>query len=123
MPEYLNFLTAGWYIAPAALGLLLATLPLRRTSSKVRWWEWPGLAAPLAVWSAIWAIPAVTDGRKSLANLSEPLYLGLTVGCLALLFRWLGARWLQPTTVRLGFMLAGCVAAMLIALWFPMLAE
>jgi hypothetical protein len=113
----------SWYFGTAVIGLLVAAVLLRKAAPSVRWWEWPALAVPLLIWWILCSIPAVVDGRKSLAHLAELLYLGITVGVLGLFIRWLGARWLSPTAARVVFVCAGSVVAVLIALFVPILPE
>lgn len=123
MTGILDPVNASLYALSATVGLAIAALLLRGTPSRVLWWEWPALVVPLAVWWLVWSIPTFTDGRKSLANLAEPVILGLVVGCLGLALRWLGTRWVSPNVVRPAFVGACCVAAVLVALYTPMLPE
>ena len=121
--EFLNPVNASAYALTAAVGLTIAAVLLRNTTSSILWWEWPALLAPLAVWCLVWSIPTFIDGRKSIANLAEPAIVGVAVGCLSLAIRWLGTRWFQPSLVRPAFVCAGCIAAVLVALCTPILQE
>ena len=111
------------YIVSAAFGLMIAAAMLRKTPSRVLWWEWLGLAAPVAVWTLMWSISVFTAGRKSLSNLGEPLYIGLVVGCLGIILRWMGSRWISPNVMRPLYIGVGCIVAVIVVLWVPMLRE
>jgi hypothetical protein len=77
MPLPINLTTAFWYVVTAVLGLSVAAVMLRRTTSRVLWWEWLAL----------------------------------------------GARRLQPTATRVAFLVASCIAAVLVVLLTPILPE
>jgi hypothetical protein len=119
----LDSVNALWYVLTSVAGLAMAAVMRRGTTVSVKWWEWLGLAGPLAIWTCVFAIPQIREGRKSLANLSEPLYLGIVVGRLGIILPGVGARRVPPAQIRVAFVVASCVAALLVALFTPMLPE
>jgi hypothetical protein len=123
MLPMLNGTTAGWYALTAIVGLLPATVFLRRSPARVMWWEYLELVLPIAIWAGLWSIPAVIEGRKSLANLAEPFFLGLIVGSLGIVLRWGGTRFLGPMVLRWIFLASISAAAVLVVLLVPILPE
>jgi hypothetical protein len=123
MLAVLDAQAAAYYVVLAAAGLLVAAVRLRKSPWRVVWWEWLALALPLAVWAGMWNIPLFVEGRKSLTNFGEPALLGLVVGLLGVIVRWLGASRLPRGRIRPAFILATCVAAVTVVLFVPILPE
>lgn len=99
-----------WF-AHAAIGIFLAGPILLLGRKRVGWanWQLLALVIPFCIWAALMLSP-LSDGKKSLANLGEPVYISLAMPVLALL-RIVAGRRLGERAYAFGFIAALCAVA------------
>ena len=84
-------------------------------------WELLALVVPFCVWVVLMLSP-LSAGRKSVANLGEPVYISFTMPALALLRVAVGRR-LSETVYAASFITALCVVAAAVFFMVPFKPE
>jgi hypothetical protein len=109
--------------AHAVIGAALAAPILFLGRKRVRWANWELLARviPFCVWVVLMLSP-LANGRKSLANLGEPVYIGFAMPMLALLRIAIGRR-LSERACATSLITALCVVAAVICFVVPLKPE
>ncbi len=99
-----------WFVH-VAIGIFLAGPILLLGRKRVGWASWQVLALviPFAIWAALMLSP-LSDGRKSLANLGEPVCISFAMPVLALLRVAVGRR-LSERVCAFGVISALCIIA------------
>lgn len=97
--------------AHAVIGALLAAPILFFGRRRIGWANWRLLALviPFCVWVVLMLSP-LSDGKKSLANLGEPVYISIAMPVLALLRVAMGKK-LTEKVYAYSFITALCVVA------------
>jgi hypothetical protein len=100
----------------AVVGAALAAPILYLGRRRARWAKWQllGLVVPYSVWVLLMVSP-LSEGRKSLANLGEPLYISFAMPIAALLRVSLG-RHVSERTCAVG--LIGALSLLAAAVFF-----
>ena len=108
--EAVNTLVLIWAMQ-AVVGAALAAPILFFGRKRVGWanWELLALVVPYCVWVVLMLSPLAT-GRKSLANLGEPICISFAMPMLALVRVAVGRR-LPEAVCGLGFVTALCAVA------------
>jgi len=107
----------------AVVGTALAWPILFFGRKRVGWarWELLALTIPFCLWVLLMLSPLST-GRKSLANLGEPIYISFAMPLLALLRVCLGRR-ISEKVYAGSFITALCVVAAAVFFMVPFLPE
>ncbi len=94
-----------------AIGAFLAGPILWLGRKRAGWasWQFLALVIPFCIWAALMLSP-LSEGRKSLANLGEPVYISFAMPVLALLRVAVGRR-LSERTCAVGFISVLCFVA------------
>jgi hypothetical protein len=105
--------------AHAVIGSALASPILFFGRKRIGWanWELLALILPFCVWVVLMLSPLST-GRKSLANLGEPVYISFAMPVLALLRVAVGRR-LSETVYAASFITVLCVIAATVFFMVP----
>jgi hypothetical protein len=111
------------WLMHAVVGALLAAPILYFGRRRAGWagWEWLALVIPFGVWALLMLSP-LAAGRKSLANLGEPVYLSFAMPGLALLRVAIGRR-LSERACAAGFLTVLCVIAAAVFFLVPFKPE
>jgi hypothetical protein len=107
----------------AVVGAVLAAPILYFGRKRADWanWELLALVIPFCVWVVLMLSPLST-GRKSLANLGEPIYISFAMALLALLRVAIGRR-LSERACAAGFITVLCVIAATVFFMVPFKPE
>ena len=107
----------------AVVGAALAAPILYLGRKRAGWanWQLLALVVPFCVWVVLMLSPLST-GRKSLANLGEPIYISFAVPVLALLRVAIGRRFSERAYAA-GFITALCVVAAAVFFMVPFKPE
>jgi peptidoglycan/LPS O-acetylase OafA/YrhL len=107
----------------AVVGAALAAPILYFGRKRAGWanWELLALVIPFCVWVVLMLSPLST-GRKSLANLGEPIYISFAMPVLALLRVAIGRR-LSERAYAAGFITVLCVIAAAVFFMVPFKPE
>jgi len=99
-----------WF-AHVAIGILLAGPILLLGRKRIGWssWQLLALVIPFCVWAALMLSP-LSAGKKSLANLGEPVYISFAMPVLALVRIAVGRR-LSERVYAIGFISVLCIVA------------
>ncbi|HKI70531.1 MAG TPA: hypothetical protein VKA67_13155 [Verrucomicrobiae bacterium] len=102
------------WTAHAVIGAGLSAPILFIGRKRIGWanWELAALIIPFCVWLALMLSP-LSAGRKSLANIGEPVYISFAMPVLALL-RVLWARRISEKVYAAIFLTALCVVAAIV---------
>lgn len=120
--ETIGTLFLIWF-AHAAIGAVLSAPILFFGRKRVGWarWEWLALIIPFCVWMLLMLSPLST-GRKSLANLGEPVYISFAMPVLALVRVAIGTR-ITERVYAASFISALCVIAAAVFFMVPFKPE
>lgn len=120
--EILGTLFLIWLLH-AAIGATLSAPILAFGRTRAGWalWQLLALVVPFCLWTVLILSPAST-GRKSLANLGEPIYISFAMPVLALIRMALGAR-LSERTCAVIVLATLCVLAASTFFLVPLLPE
>lgn len=120
--EELGAILWVWAMHTGIAGVLTAPVVfLSRKRVRWRYWELLVLVLPFSVWSVL-MFSELSTGRKSLANLVEPLYFAAAVPLGALVRVVVGTR--IPERVCAGGLIAGiCIVAGAVFFLVPPLPE
>jgi hypothetical protein len=111
-----------WLVhAVAGAGLAAPILYLGRQRAGWANWELLALVIPFGVWVGLMLSP-LSDGRKSLANLGEPICISLAMPVLAIVRVALGRR-LSERAYAAGFITVLCVIAARVFFMVPFKPE
>jgi hypothetical protein len=111
------------WLVHAVVGVVLAAPILYFGRQRAGWakWELLALVIPFGVWVGLMLSP-LSDGRKSLANLGEPIYISFALPVLALLRVALGRR-LSERTYAAGIITVLCIIAAAVFFMVPFKPE
>ena len=120
--EIIGTLLLIW-AAQAAFGAVLSAPILFFGRKRIDWsfWELLGLVVPFCVWAALMLSP-LSAGRKSLANLGEPVYISFAMPVLALLRVIIGRR-ISERVYAASFIAVLIVVAVAVFFLVPFLQE
>jgi hypothetical protein len=120
--ETVNALFLIWS-AHAVIGAVLSAPILFFGRKRIGWARWRLLAlvVPFCVWTLLMFSPLST-GRKSLANLGEPVYISLAMPALALLRVVVGRR-MSERAYAASFITVLCAATAAVFFLVPALPE
>ena len=109
--------------AHAGIGAALAAPILYLGRKRIGWarWELLALVIPFSVWVVLMLSP-LSDGRKSLANLGEPVYISFAMPALALVRVAVGTR-LSERIYAASFITLLCVVAAAVFFMVPFKPE
>src|SRR4051812_8125439 len=109
--------------AHVAIGIVLAGPILLLGRKRVGWanWQLLALVIPFCIWTALMLSP-LSDGKKTLANLGEPVYISFAMPVLALLRVAIGKR-LSERVYAASFITALSAVAALAFFSVPMKPE
>ncbi len=109
--------------AHAVIGCALAGPILHFGRKRAGWasWEVLALVIPFCIWTVLMLSPLST-GKKSLANIGEPVYISLAMPILALLRVTIGKR-LSETVYAASFITLLCAVAVAVFFIVPMKPE
>jgi hypothetical protein len=111
------------WLAQAVIGAALSAPILFFGRKRIGWANWQLLALiiPFVVWMILMLSPFAT-GRKSLANLGEPVYISFAMPVLALLRVAIGTK-ITERVYAVAFISALCVVAAAVFFLVPFLPE
>jgi hypothetical protein len=122
LPMFLEFapIILPLYLVPAAIGTIPALLFLKRRGGTVLPADWLVLIIPPVVWLTAMVL---NGSGKSLSNLVEAVYLGGCASVIAILRVALCGRRRSERTLSTAFLVAICLAGLLLWAFVPGLPE
>ncbi len=111
------------WLMHAVAGAILSSPILYFGRRRARWsnWQLLGLILPFCVWLLLMLSPLST-GRKSLANIGEPIYISLAMPMAALIRVSIGKR-LSERVSAVGLIAALCLVAAMVFFAVPLKPE
>lgn len=111
------------WLMQAGLAVVLSAPVVLLSRTRVHWrlWETLVLVLPFVIWTVLMFSPLST-GRKSLANLGEPLYLAVAIPLAALIRVGIGSRVPQRACAS-GLIGVVCIVAPAVFFLVPALPE
>jgi len=120
--EAASILLGIWAVQAAIGGALSAPiLFLGRKRAGLALWELLALIIPFLAWTILMLSPLAT-GRKSLANLGEPIFIGFAMPLLALICVSVGTK-ISERVCALGFITFLSIIAVAVFFLVPFLPE